>query len=78
MGRPHRLAVLWRSTIGKKLIMAVTGLILVLALLGRLTPRDRLAMGIISAVLTVIIAAQVWIGILLLYDGGDGPLAHFK
>ena len=28
MGRPHRLAVLWRSTIGKKYVAAVTGVLL--------------------------------------------------
>jgi uncharacterized membrane protein len=57
---------------------AILLFLLVMALLGRMTPRDRRAMGIISAVLTLLIAAQVWIGILLLYDGGDGPLMHFK
>jgi succinate dehydrogenase / fumarate reductase, cytochrome b subunit len=40
MGRPHRLAVLWRSTIGKKYVAAVTGAIIatwvVLHMLGNL------------------------------------------
>jgi len=53
-------------------------ILLLTTLIARIAPRKRILVGLLSTLLTLIIAAQVWIGILLLYDTGDGPLMHFK
>jgi uncharacterized membrane protein len=53
-------------------------LTLVLAALARWAPRARVFLGACAMLLIVVMAAQVWIGILLLYDGDTGPLSRFK
>jgi uncharacterized membrane protein len=53
-------------------------LTLVLGIIARWSPRKRLPLGLISGLLIVVMAGQVWFGILLLYDGGSGPWTHFK
>jgi uncharacterized membrane protein len=53
-------------------------LALILALLTRFAPRSRIILGVFSLLLVLVMAAQVWLGVLLLFDGGRGPLARFK
>ncbi|MDP9174550.1 MAG: hypothetical protein M3O30_11880 [Planctomycetota bacterium] len=52
-------------------------LILILAILAQWTPRKHVPLGVISGLLILIMAGQVWMGILLLYDG-PGPILRFK
>ena len=51
---------------------------LVLAALARWAPRQRAVLATLTLVLTLAIAAQVWFGVLLMYDGSDGPINHFN
>jgi uncharacterized membrane protein len=53
-------------------------LALILALVTRFAPRSRIILGVFSLLLVLVMAAQVWLGVLLLFDGGRGPLARFK
>jgi uncharacterized membrane protein len=53
-------------------------LTLILAILARWAPKARVLLGASTLVLVMIMAAQVWMGILLLYDGDTGPLKRFK
>jgi uncharacterized membrane protein len=62
--------------------LAVGGTIIVvpllLAALARWAPRQRVLLAALTLVLVVAVAAQVWFGVLLLYDTPDGPLHHFN
>ena len=51
---------------------------LVLALLSRFAPRRRFVLSFFTLILLAAVAAQVWIGILLLFDTPDGPVNHFQ
>lgn len=53
-------------------------LVLFLALLTRLAPRSRVFLSALALLLVLVMAAQVWLGVLLLFDGDRGPLARFK
>jgi uncharacterized membrane protein len=53
-------------------------LVLVLAAVGRWAPRSRGFFSLLSLVLILLMAAQTWVGILMLFDGGDGPITHAK
>jgi uncharacterized membrane protein len=53
-------------------------LCLVLALLTRFAPRSRVILSFFSVLLVGVMAVQVWLGVLLLFDGGQGPLAGWK
>ncbi len=53
-------------------------LCLILALLTRFAPRSRVVLSMFSFLLVAVMAVQVWLGVLLLFDGGRGPLAGFK
>ena len=53
-------------------------LALILALLTRFVPRSRVILGAFSLLLVGVMAAQAWLGVLLIFDGGRGPLARFK
>jgi uncharacterized membrane protein len=53
-------------------------LILALGLLARFGPRSRVILSGLSLLLVLAMAGQVWLGVLLLFDGGHGPLARFK
>ena len=50
---------------------------LVLAALSRWAPRQKSALGVFAALLVLAIAAQVLLGILLTFDGMNGPLYRF-
>jgi uncharacterized membrane protein len=51
---------------------------LVLAALARFAPRRRFWLALCSFILITAVAAQIWLGTLLLYDTPDGPIAHFR
>ncbi len=51
---------------------------LVLAVLARFAPRQRLLLAAATLVLTAAVAAQVWLGVLLMYDTPDGPINGFN
>jgi uncharacterized membrane protein len=53
-------------------------LVLILALLTRFVPRSRVILGAFAFLLVLVMAAQVWLGVLLTFDGDHGPLARFK
>jgi uncharacterized membrane protein len=53
-------------------------LVLILALLTRFAPRSRVFLSALALLLVLVMAAQVWLGVLLLFDGDRGPLARFK
>jgi uncharacterized membrane protein len=53
-------------------------LTVILAILARWAPHARVFLGACAALLIVVMAAQVWVGILLLYDGNIGPISKFK
>jgi uncharacterized membrane protein len=57
---------------------AITVLPLVLAMLARWAPRQRVLLAALTLILTGAVAAQVWFGVLLLYDQPTGPLLHFN
>lgn len=57
---------------------SILALALILAILGRFSPHNGPFFGIVAIVLVLVMAAQVWVGILMLYDGDDGPITHFK
>lgn len=51
---------------------------LLLSIQARWKPANHLIVGIFSTGLTLVIAAQLWMGILLLYDSDHGSIAHFN
>jgi uncharacterized membrane protein len=53
-------------------------LVLILALLTRFAPRSRVLLSAFAFLLVLVMAAQVWLGVLLIFDGDRGPLARFK
>jgi uncharacterized membrane protein len=53
-------------------------LALILAMLTRFAPRSRVFLGIFALLLVLVMTAQAWLGVVLLYDGGRGPKARFK
>ena len=53
---------------------AIIGLPLVLAALARFAPRRRVVLSVVTGLLVAAVAAQVWFGILLLYDGPEGTI----
>jgi uncharacterized membrane protein len=53
-------------------------LTLICALLAVAAPRHGWLLGFFGLLLVAVIAAQVWMGICLTFDKGDGPLNRFK
>lgn len=51
---------------------------LVLAGITRFAPRRKFWLTVCTLFLIVVVAAQVWIGVLMLYDTPDGPITHFQ
>jgi uncharacterized membrane protein len=51
---------------------------LIMALLARFAPRARFILSVFTVILIAAVAAQVWFGVLLLYDTSDGPLRSFN
>jgi uncharacterized membrane protein len=50
---------------------------LILAGLARFAPRRRFWLALFTAILVIAVAVQIWMGILLLFDTGEGPLTRF-
>jgi uncharacterized membrane protein len=50
---------------------------LLLALFARFAPRRRMLLAPFAILLGLAIVAQIWLGILLLFDTSGGPLMHF-
>jgi uncharacterized membrane protein len=65
---------------GMHIVVGASLLILIfaMALLTRFSPRSRVILSGLSLLLVLAMAAQIWIGLSLLFDGGRGALAHFK
>lgn len=53
-------------------------LTLILALLTRFAPRSRVVLSFFVFLLLGVMAVQIWLGVLLLFDGGFGPKTGFK
>jgi len=53
-------------------------LTLLLALLTRFAPKSRVFLSGLAFLLVLVMAVQIWLGVLLTFDGGRGPLARFK
>jgi uncharacterized membrane protein len=51
---------------------------LVLAGLARFAPRHRIGLGIFTLILLVAVAAQIWFGVLLLFDTPVGSISKFR
>ncbi len=51
---------------------------LILAGVAKWVPKQKLLLGILTLILLLVIAAQVWIGVLLLFDGSEGVLTRFN
>jgi len=49
---------------------------LILAIYARCRPKDRFLLGLFSLLLVLVMTAQLWMGILLLWDSDHGPVAH--
>lgn len=50
---------------------------LILALGVRFGPRRRVIVGLLCAAILVLLAAEIWLGVLLLHDQASGPLYRF-
>jgi uncharacterized membrane protein len=53
-------------------------LTLILALITRFAPRSRVILSGFGLLLVIAMAGQIWLGVLLTFDGDRGPLARFK
>lgn len=69
-----------RAREGLHIVFGASILVLVLALslLTRIAPRSRVVLSAFSVLLVLAMAGQIWLGVLLIYDGDRGPLARFK
>jgi len=67
-----------RDAVHLALTLAIAIATLVVALVPQGTPRRRRTM--IAAVVLLVLAAQAWVGALMLFDGSDGaaPLWRFR
>jgi uncharacterized membrane protein len=57
---------------------SIFALMFLLAIMGRWAPRQRVLLTLLAIVLVAVVAAQVWLGILLLYDTTQGPITAFN
>jgi hypothetical protein len=51
---------------------------LILAALARWAPRRSFFFSLFTLILTAAVAAQIWLGVLLLLDTSVGPINHFN
>ena len=58
--------------------VALVVLPLILALGVRFGPRRRVIVGLLCAVILVLLASEIWLGVLLLHDSASGPLYRFQ
>jgi hypothetical protein len=57
---------------------AIVALPILLGLISRFAPRERIILSLVTLALITAVAAQVWLGILLMFDTSDGPINHFN
>jgi uncharacterized membrane protein len=57
---------------------SIVVLTVLLALLTRFAPKSRVFLSAFAFLLVLVMAVQIWLGVLLTFDGGRGPLARFK
>ena len=67
-----------RSAVHVWVGLSLLTLTLLLAALSRWAPQQKTVLAIFASLLVLAIAAQVWLGVLLQFDGGDGPLYRFS
>ena len=53
-------------------------LTLILAALSQWSPRNKAVLGLFALLLVLVISAQTWLGILLQFEGSEGPLLRFS
>jgi len=53
-------------------------LTILMAVFARFAPHSRVTLAFFATLLVAAMAAQVWVGILMLYDSDDGPITRFK
>ncbi len=58
--------------------VSIVGLTLILALVTRFGPYNRVLIGGFSLLLALALAAQLWVGVLLLFDTNEGAIQHFN
>jgi hypothetical protein len=57
---------------------AIVVLALILLIASHFAARKRFLIGLLSLLLLAVIAGQIGVGMLLLYDGDSGPLTQFN
>jgi uncharacterized membrane protein len=57
---------------------AIVILPIFLAALARFAPREKIILSLLTFLLALAVTAQVWVGVLLLYDTGQGKLLYFN
>jgi uncharacterized membrane protein len=57
---------------------AIVVLPIILGLITRFAPREKIILTLVSLVLIAAIGVQVWLGVLLMFDTDDGPVNHFN
>ena len=64
---------------GAHILVGITLVVLplILALGVRFGPRRRIIVGLLCAVILILLAAEIWLGVLLLHDQASGPLYRF-
>lgn len=64
---------------GTHILLGVTLVVLplILALGVRFGPRRRIIVGLLCSAILVLLAAEIWLGVLLLHDQASGPLYRF-
>lgn len=64
---------------GAHILVGITLVVLplILALGVRFGPRRRIIVGLLCAVILVLLATEIWLGVLLLHDQSSGPLYRF-
>jgi len=76
----HRIPDAKRAREGLHIVFGTSILVLALflAILTRFAPRSRVFLAAFSFLMVLVMAAQIWLGVMLTFDGGRGPLARFK
>ena len=76
----HKIATPDERRMGLHIIFgaAIVVLGLLLALVARWAPRGRVVLSFLALPLVLLMAAQTYSGVLILYDGDGGPLTQFK
>ena len=68
----------WRPVLHLYGGAALILLALVLGTMMKIWPRRRLIMGMLCTLILIAVAAQSWIGILMLFDGNTGSVLRFN